>query len=267
MRAVTAVMMAALTLGAEEGTVRQQAPRTLVAVFAHPDDEVPIGAVLARHAREGDRVFVIVATDGANGAANTTIPKGPELARARVQEMSCSTNALGINPAILLGYPDGELGNYPADGTRLYRLTQRLAEELERLNPDALITWGPDGGTGHADHRLIGNIVTQLVRAGARGATERLFYSYIAPDGARAINPARGAPPLLAPLAKHLTVRVPFTPADLEAARRSMSCHRTQYGEELVQRVLEAARQTLNGVMTFAPAFPTLAGTELFPPH
>ena len=42
--------------------------RTLVAVFAHPDDETLVAPALARYAREGVRVFLIIATDGRRGA-------------------------------------------------------------------------------------------------------------------------------------------------------------------------------------------------------
>ena len=88
------------------------------------------------------------------------------------------------------------------DRTRLFQLTARLQEELQRIRPDAVITWGPDGGTGHPDHRLVSSIVTQLVRAGAPGAPERLFYASLPVGGIRAMNPAREEPPFLIQLAK-----------------------------------------------------------------
>src|SRR5918994_603326 len=133
----------------------QAPPKTLVAVFAHPDDESVAAPILARYAREGVQVHLIIATDGAAGGQQTSIPRGPELARARAEEARCSADALGAKPPILLGFPDGQLGNYTDDPLRLFKLTQRLQEELQRLGPDALITWGPDGGTGHPDHRLV----------------------------------------------------------------------------------------------------------------
>ena len=53
------------TLGA---VVRaQDSPRTLLAVFAHPDDEEVITALLARYAREGVDVHLAIATDGQKG--------------------------------------------------------------------------------------------------------------------------------------------------------------------------------------------------------
>jgi LmbE family N-acetylglucosaminyl deacetylase len=258
------VTVAALTLCAALPAAAQGAPKTLVAVFAHADDEGPAGPLLARYAREGARVYVIIATDGAQGASHTSIPRGPELARVRNEEARCSTDALGIQPAILLGFPDAQLGTYTDDPTRLFRLTQRVQEELQRLRPDALITWGPDGGTGHPDHRLVSSVVTQLVRAGAPGAPERLFYASIPVEGMRVMNPSRADPAFLVPLTKYFSMRVAFAPADLEAARRSMSCHRTQYSDAVVQRVSEAQGRLWNGTISLVPLVATDAGTDLF---
>jgi LmbE family N-acetylglucosaminyl deacetylase len=258
----TAIMGLALLTPAH--AFAQGTPRTLVAVFAHPDDETSAAPVLARYAREGVQVYLVIATDGAAGGSSTSIPRGPELARARAEEAACAATVLGAKPPIMLGFPDANLGTYADDPTRLYRLTQRIQEELQRLRPDVLITWGPDGGTGHPDHRLVSSIVTQLVRAGAPGATEQLFYSAIPIEAIRAMNPGRGEPPFLVPQAKHFTTRVPFTPADGDAAVRSMACHKTQYSPQVLEAISGVARRALNGVLPLAPAFPADAGSDLF---
>ena len=248
----------------------QGANKTLVAVLAHADDETPVGPVLARYAREGARVYMIIASDGAQGTggAGQTRPdsmgRSDQLAGRRAEEAREAAAALGAQPPILLGFPDGKLGDFLAHRTLLFRLTARIAEELARLRPDALITWGPDGGFGHPDHRIVGDIVTQLVRAGAPGAPERLFYMYIPPEGFRAMYPERGAPPLVAPQAKYLTTTIAFTPADLEAAQRAMACHRSQFTPEMLQRVVPAQARFWNGRVTLAPAFSTMGGTDLF---
>jgi LmbE family N-acetylglucosaminyl deacetylase len=261
--AVSAVT--ALVLCAPCRTSAQGSSKTLVAVFAHGDDEVSVAPILARYAREGAQVYLIIATDGAQGGANTSIPRGPALAAARAAEARCATDALGVHPPILLAFPDGVLGSYIGDPSLLYRLTQRVQEELQRLRPDAIVTWGPDGGTGHADHRLVSSVVTQLMRAGAPGVPERLFYSLISAEGMRTMNPQRGAPPFLVPQAKHLSIRVPFAEADLKAARVAMDCHRTQYTVETVQRVFPAMGQDWKGAIPLAPSFPVAgAGTDLF---
>ena len=256
---ILASMASVFAAGGEQGK-----PRTLVAVFAHPDDEGAASPLLARYAREGAQVYLIVATDGAAGSQQTTIPAGPELAKARAEEARCAAGALGIQPPILLGFPDGKLGSYADDPLRLFKATQRLHEELQRLRPDALITWGPDGGTGHPDHRLVSALVTQLARTGAPGVPERVFYVSLPAEAMRAVNPLRGEPPLLIPQAKHLTTRVAFTPADLEAARRSLACHKTQFAADTMARLGESAKQMWNGAVPLAPAFGAAPVKDLF---
>jgi LmbE family N-acetylglucosaminyl deacetylase len=206
---------------------------------------------------------LIVTTDGAQGGAHTSIPRGPELARVRADETRCAAEALGIQPPILLDFPDAKLGDYTDDPTRLFRLTQEIYQHLQPLSPDALISWGPDGATGHPDHRLTSDIVTQLVRSGAPGIPQHLFYASLPASGMLAINPGRGVPPYLIPQAKYFTVHVPFTEKDFDAARRAMSCHRTQFTEDVVQRVVDAARSEWKGALPLVPFVATDAGTVL----
>ncbi len=261
---MAALAITALLFQLNTVAVAQGASRTLVAVFAHADDEGVAAPILARYAREGAQVYLVIATDGAQGGAHTSIPRGPELARVRSEEARCATDALGIHPPILLGFPDAELGSYMEDRARLFKLTARMQEELQRIGPDAVITWGPDGATGHPDHRLVSSIVTQLARAGAPGVPERLFYVSLPVEGFRAMNPARGEPSFLIPLAKYFSARVSFSAADFEASRRSMACHKTQYSDEIVQKVSEAAREALKGELPLVPLFPTAATNDLF---
>lgn len=247
------------------------ATKTLAVVIAHADDETAVGPVLSRYAREGVQVHLIIATDGQQGTgsvAGSLRPdsglRGEEVVRARDAEARCAADALGAQPPILLGFPDGKLGDYIGDRQLLYRVTDRLAGELRRLHPDAVVTWGPDGGTGHPDHRLVSNIATQLARAAAPGVPARLFYMSLPAEGMRAMNPQRGAPPLLVPEEKYFTVRVPFAPRDFDAALRAMACHRSQFTEDQVKRLAPFAAQGWNGEIRLIPAFPTGTSTDLF---
>jgi len=241
----------------------QGAPKTLVAVFAHADDEGAAAPILARYARERANVYVILATDGAQGGAHTSVPRGAELARVRSEEARCASDALGIHPPILLGFPDAQLGSYLEDRARLARLTALVQEELQRLQPDALITWGPDGATGHPDHRIVSSIVTQLVRAGAPGAPERLFYVALPADAVRAMRPGQGDGYLM-PSPKYFSARIAFSSSDFDAARRSMACHKTQYPDEVVERGSAATRDALKGELALMPWLPAAVTTDLF---
>ena len=256
----------ALSQGAPSGAAR----KTLAVVGAHADDEGPVAPILARYAREGVRVYLIIASDGIAGFGQQGhIPRpdatvqGDELVRQRADEARCATQALGIQPPILLGFPDGKLGDYVGDRALIYRVTQRIAEELGRLRPDAVVTWGPDGGTGHPDHRIVSNIVTQLQRAGAPGVPERVFYMNLSVESMRAMT-QRAEMPLTVPQAKYFTVRVPFAPEDLRVTERGMACHRSQFTPEVVQRVLPAMVRAWKGAIPLIPAFVTAPGTDLF---
>jgi len=261
----------AMLTGASPTEPHVQTPRTIVAVLAHADDEAPIAPLLARYARDGVQIYMIVVSDGSEGAGQQGhIPRpdgtatGEALATLRQEEARCAAHALGAHPPILFGFPDGKLGDYAGDRSLIYRVTQRLAEELERLHPDVVITWGPDGGTGHPDHRIVSSIVTQLQRTGAPGVPERLFYMSLPVESMRAMNPQRGAPPLMVPRAVHFTTRVSFTAEDLAAAKLSMACHRTQFTSEVVERVTDAAARAWNNAIPLVPAFPAAAATDMF---
>lgn len=242
----------------------QERVRTLVAVWAHSDDEGPVAPILARYAREGVQVHTIIVTDGAQGAANTSVPRGPEIARLRVEEARCSAQALGTHPPVLLGYPDGALGGYNADPALLFRVTQRVLEEIQRLRPDVLITWGPEGGYGHPDHRIVNSIVAQLVRTGAPGVPQRVFYGSLPAEGIRAMNPTRGVPPFMVPRADLYTTRVSFTDADLNAGRRSFECQKTQVSPDAIERVISAMRDLWKGQIPLAPMIAEAPANDLF---
>ena len=53
-------------------------------------------------------------------------------------------------------------------------------------------------------------------------------------------------------------------PADLEASSRAMACHKTQYSDEIVQRVSQGMKEIFKGEQAFAPAFATVASNDLF---
>lgn len=252
------IVTAISRLGFAQVSSPARAPKTLVGIWAHSDDDATVAPLLARYAREGVQVYSIIATDGSRGCKHTTVPCGSELARVRSDEARCSSEALGIHLPILLEFPDGKLGDYADDPSLMSRLTQRIAEELQKLNADALITWGPDGGTGHPDHRIISDVVTQLVRAGAPGTPEQLFYAYLPP---MAIVSSQGGPSLLLPQKKYFTVQVPVTSADYDAFRRAMACQKTQFSADELKRVAAAP---LSGPVRLVPALSTGDATDLF---
>jgi hypothetical protein len=83
-------------------------------------------------------------------------------------------------------------------------------------------------------------------------------------EAMRALNPPRGAPPLVVPQARYFTTRVTFAPEDFAVAKRSMGCHRTQFTPEVIDRVSSAAAAAWNGVIPLVPAFSGASVADLF---
>lgn len=226
--------------------------RTLVVVFAHPDDETIVSPALAHYARQGTRVYVVIATDGRKGVAkHAGIPAGDSLATVRAGEARCSARELGVPPPILLGLEDAGLAVIsPWPGEPLDRMAKRLEATLKELHPDAVITWGPEGGYGHADHRLVGNVVTQLFQAGAVAPPARLYFVGFTAD--RIANSPRWFGFHMYPTAPALlTARVPFDERDRVAARRALGCHRSQATEQEMNESFAALEYLWQGRVAF----------------
>jgi len=125
------------------------ARRTLMAVFAHPDDEAHgTGGTLARYAAEGCDVHLVTATRGEAGQIAAGVEANPaNLPDVRERELRCACRALGIRPPHLLGYMDGQL-TIVHQGQAVGRLVRLLRE----IRPQVVVTFGPEGIYGHYDH-------------------------------------------------------------------------------------------------------------------
>lgn len=140
---------------------------TLLVVIAHPDDEsFPMGGTLAKYAAEGIRVVLVSATRGEAG-----IPAlGPaETARRRETELKAAARTLGVSRLVFLDYEDGQFDQADAE-----QVIAQLLEIIRQENPAVVITFGPDGISGHPDHIATYRFVTRAFeRANLPG---RLFY-------------------------------------------------------------------------------------------
>ena len=236
-----------------------QARRPIVAVFAHPDDERIIGPLLSRLAREGRETHLVIATDGSKGVRDFAhIPAGAELAAARTKEATCAATRLGVRQLHMLGLPDGGLASFDA----LAKLRLGLAAIIDSLRPAAIITFGPEGGTGHPDHRLVGDVVTQIVQGDARHANVDLLYASLPTERLRTAPPAE---PTVNGMAEALlTVRVPFEARDLAAGREEFACHESQYAPAEMNAVNKYLAHAWNGTVWLRPWNGTLHDPGVF---
>lgn len=121
---------------------------SILGVWAHPDDEAYASAGLMAHAVDaGRRVVCVTATRGEAGFPPDD-PRSPAERRAvRERELAASLAILGVTEHHWLGYPDGGCAAVPDD-----QAAAAITAILDRVRPDTILTFGPDGGTGHQDH-------------------------------------------------------------------------------------------------------------------
>ena len=254
-------LIAVVLAAATPISAQAQARRPILAVFAHPDDERVIGPLLSRLAREGRETHLVIATDGAKGVRDfAKIPAGPQLAAARTREANCAATRLGVRKLHILGLPDGDLASFEALG----KLRSGLAAIIDSLKPAVIITFGPEGGTGHPDHRLVGDVTTQIVQSDARYANIDLLYASLPSERLR--TAPRASPTVNGMAQALLTVRVPFEPRDLVAGREEFACHRTQYAPAEMDSVNRYLAHAWNGTVWLRPWNGTLHDPALFKP-
>ncbi len=137
--------------------------QTILAIFPHPDDESAIAEVLVKYASLGYKVQLIIATDGKDGTRVTKIPAGDSLGNLRKEESRCACKKMGIAEPVFLGIDrlDTRIGVGKYFGEHK-KLLQSLKEQIPIINPDFILTFGPDGDTHHAEHIVTGAAVTEL---------------------------------------------------------------------------------------------------------
>jgi LmbE family N-acetylglucosaminyl deacetylase len=249
--------------------------RTVLAVFAHPDDEsLACGGTLARLADAGARVVLLCASHGERGGQGALpIDSDADLGQLRVRELREAAAVLGVADVLIFNHPDGSLRwvNYPA-------FEGEMLSIIHDCRPDAVITFDEDGLYWHPDHIGIHERTDDVVRS--LGDAAPALYYVTMPKGAMReifdIATAKGwsqpqaglwgiVPDAFGLLARppSLTIDVhDWVPRKLAALR----CHRSQMGQDNPFAWLdEADARRCLGVEQFRRAQPE-TGTSLLEP-
>ncbi len=204
--------------------------KTILLIFPHPDDEVAIGNVLAKYAQT-NKIQIIFTVNPAN---DTIIP-------IRQKEGICSCEKLGIEKPIFLPYDrlDGR------DGPREYfkrinALRKDLKERIEQINPDMIITHGPDGESGHFEHRITGSIVTQIILR--EGWYEKYPIYYLAEPTSSDETENKGTSEVDM---KYLNVSIKFSDEDEKKSIQAYECHQSQFNQ-IKHNIEEKLKDTTN---------------------
>lgn len=128
-------------------------PKRMLVILAHPDDEsFAAGGTLAKYAHQDVQVILLCATRGEAGIPGV---KPEEAGAIRERELRKAAQYLGIE-VYFLGFLDGELAD-----TKPEKLLETIACWIDLVQPQVILTFGPDGVSRHPDHVTISNIVTQ----------------------------------------------------------------------------------------------------------
>jgi LmbE family N-acetylglucosaminyl deacetylase len=133
---------------------------TLLGVWAHPDDEAYLcGGIMAMATAAQSRVVCVTATRGELGVTDPTRWPPEQLPAIRGAEMAECLRILGVTEHRWLGYPDGGCASVGVDTA-----AQQIAGIIREIAPDTILTFAPDGQTGHPDHIAVHRWTVEAVR-------------------------------------------------------------------------------------------------------
>jgi len=198
-------------------------PPALLAVFAHPDDEAfRCGGTLALLARRGVRVQVLTATRGEAGSCgDPPLCRPEELGAVREAELRCACAVLSIETPRLLDYRDGTLAEVDEK-----EAVEQVMVAIREWRPQVLLTWPPDGLSGHPDHIAVSRWTTRAFHQAAalgRDAPAALYHLAFPHSVAKALGLAH----LHTVPDDEITLAVDVTAA-WEQKLATIGCHRTQ---------------------------------------
>jgi LmbE family N-acetylglucosaminyl deacetylase len=127
-------------------------PQSVMAIAAHPDDlEYSSAGTLARWARAGSRVALVLCTSGEVGISEPGMTKA-RAASIREAEQRVAATIIGATEVVFLRQPDGLL-------VPTLDLRRMLVREIRRLKPEVIvcgdptIVWAGEDYINHPDHR------------------------------------------------------------------------------------------------------------------
>ena len=205
-------------------------PKRLLGIWAHPDDEAYLSAgLMARVIAAGGSVTVVTATRGEKGTDDPAKYDSDEFGALRQRELEASLAELGVHDVRFMGYRDGECDFADANSA-----VRRIADVIAEVEPDTIVTFGPDGMTNHDDHKSVSRWATEAWR---QTAVTDLFYAAVTNDflhrfgdvheeiGVYAEFPT-GRPPAVC--RRDVAMEVCLGDDELAAKRRALGAHASQ---------------------------------------
>lgn len=130
----------------------------LMVIIAHPDDEgfLFAGTMWKNH-RSGGTTSLICATLGEKGTSHLAKPlTATQLKKVRKGELLAAAKFVGGPKIKIVNLPDGKVADHEQ---KFYAAAKQW---LKKNRPTTIISFGPDGWTGHRDHMTCWRVANQL---------------------------------------------------------------------------------------------------------
>ena len=151
---------------------------TILGVWAHPDDDIYLTAgLMALGVDRGERVVDVTATRGEGGSLDEERWPPASMAEVRTRELLRSLEILGVKEHRFLDGPVDVDMQTPLDEAGADQVRDIMAE----VQPDTVLTFGPDGMTGHEGHKSVCRWTTEAFHDVASDGA-RLLYAAATPD-------------------------------------------------------------------------------------
>jgi LmbE family N-acetylglucosaminyl deacetylase len=249
---------------------------TLMAVHAHPDDEVlGTGGLLARCSDEGVRTVLVTCTNGEAGDDDGGLkPADPGhdadgVARRRLAELRESARLLGIDHVELLGYRDSGMEGWDTNrhpeafaNVPVEDAAGRLAALMERYRPQVVVTYDENGGYGHPDHIQAHRIA--VAASESTGIPSKLYYTAVPREGVKRLAevlkgtgvdmPDLELPDDFGTPEELITTRVDVS-AYAERKRKALVAHASQGENIFILRLPDEAQEMILGGEMFVRHF------------
>ena len=220
---------------------------SVLAVFAHPDDEgFGCGGTLAELVTGGHKVTLVCATNGDVGEISDPALATPEnLWQVRQGELRTAMNVTGIDDVRFLNYRDSGMAGTEDNNhsSSLFqapaaKVVEQVAEVIREVRPDVVITHDPTGGYGHPDHVTICRHTVEAVEACNDESGPHLYYLCFPRSAFQKMWQAMVEADVRPPFAAD-DINALGTPDDevttvrkvdkfLAVKKESLECHRTQ---------------------------------------
>jgi LmbE family N-acetylglucosaminyl deacetylase len=220
---------------------------TTLGVWAHPDDETYLAAgLMAMGVDAGERVVCVTATRGEGGSLDEERWPSETMAEVREAELMRCLEILGVTEHVWLDLPDIDMDTPLPDVGYA-----RVLDLMRDVQPGSVLTFGPDGMTGHAAHKTVSAWATRAFHEAAP-AGARLYYATNTPEWAAEFVPIYnrfdifrpGTPPVTP--REELGIDLPLPPEILERKLRAIQAHESQvggmveaFGEDIFRRAMK----------------------------